>query len=211
MVCALKVHIIPGLPTDDALPVRRDRYGDYAALIRLRRARTVDAPAPDALVEPPVAHGDPADDAAPDHSPEEAPQQAATAHVASAGQRRSDAPAPQVRTQASGPVAAVAPCASTARFMRLAEYLMGRIADFCSDPGVLKRGNWDIQIPIDPALMPGCTLRLGLSHFDLTLRFDTTDAQTKQLISHHCETLKMHLDALLRQYGTSREIQIFTW
>ncbi|PLZ00288.1 hypothetical protein CY652_21845 [Burkholderia sp. WAC0059] len=133
--------------------------------------------------------------------------------AAGAGGSRQKAEAPTAdRVEAAGASAGPAPLSQEqVQFAHLAEFLLGRVADFCSDPSVLSRGHWHLQVPIDPALMPGCTLHLTLSHFDLRLRFDTSDAMSKQLISQHSDILVKRLDALLRQYGSPREIEIVTW
>jgi type III secretion control protein HpaP len=94
------------------------------------------------------------------------------------------------------------------RFAHVAEYLLNRAADFCGDRAVQTRGNWQMQIQIDPAILPGCSLQLSLSPFELMLRFDTTDVTSKTLISRHTPILKQRLAALLTERGTPREVEI---
>ncbi|MEA3118269.1 MAG: type secretion control protein HpaP [Paraburkholderia sp.] len=79
----------------------------------------------------------------------------------------------------------------------LIESIVAQVADFCSNPAVLARGQWHITIPIDSALLPGCSLSLTLSYFDLALRFETTDERSKQLILQHVATLRESLQALM--------------
>ena len=90
----------------------------------------------------------------------------------------------------------------------LAEFLLERVADFCTDDAVLSQGNWEIRLKLDPAVLPECTLYLRLSHFDLTLRFETASAKSKRLVSDHGELLKNRLEALLQSQGVTRDVAI---
>jgi type III secretion control protein HpaP len=92
---------------------------------------------------------------------------------------------------------------------RLVESIVDQVADFCSNPAVLARGDWHITIPIDPALLPACTLSLTLSHFDLTLRFDTTEERSRQLILQHATTLRESLAQVMQsRFDPARSIEI---
>lgn len=94
------------------------------------------------------------------------------------------------------------------RFARVTEYLLNQVSDFCSDRTVLENGNWQMQMQLDPDIMPGSSLHLSLSGFELMLRFDTSDPVSKALISKHAGTLKQRLTTLLEERGTPREIEI---
>ena len=92
---------------------------------------------------------------------------------------------------------------------RLVESIVAQVADFCSNPAVLERGDWHITIPIDSALLPGCTLTLTLSRFDLTLRFDTSDERSRQLILRHAMRLRESLQQVMQaRFEASRGIEI---
>jgi type III secretion control protein HpaP len=92
---------------------------------------------------------------------------------------------------------------------RFIESIVAQVADFCSNPAVLARGYWHITIPIDAALLPGCSLSLTLSYFDLTLRFDTTVEASRHLILQHVATLRESLQVLMKSRSDdSRNIEI---
>jgi len=95
-----------------------------------------------------------------------------------------------------------------ARIVGLMQFLATRVVDFCSDEAIVEHGSWTIRIKLDPALLPDCTLELGLSHFDLTLRFETDEESTRKLICRHEDDLKQKLAALLQQMDTPREVSI---
>jgi type III secretion control protein HpaP len=92
---------------------------------------------------------------------------------------------------------------------RLIESIVAQVANFCSNPAVLARGQWHITIPIDTELLPDCSLSLTLSYFDLTLRFETTDERSRQLILQHVTTLRESLQALMESRSDEpRNIEI---
>jgi hypothetical protein len=92
---------------------------------------------------------------------------------------------------------------------RLFESIVAEVAEFCAHPIVVQSGNWQITIPIDPALLPGCTLSLALSHFQLTLRFETTLESSRQLISAHVATLRATLEQLMQsRLDGTRSVEI---
>lgn len=112
-------------------------------------------------------------------------------------------------TPAAAVSAVSAPANATQDVPRLVESIVSQVADFCSNPAVLARGSWHITIPIDPALLPACTLSLALSHFDLTLRFDTTDERSRQLILKHAATLRESLEQVMQtRFDAPRSIEI---
>ena len=90
----------------------------------------------------------------------------------------------------------------------LLDYLTARVADFCTDPAVLAQGHWTMRLTLDPAILPDCTLSLTLSYFDLTLRFDSRDSTSRQLVLHHADVLKQRLEALLEQHDAPRTVEI---
>lgn len=94
------------------------------------------------------------------------------------------------------------------QLVMLVDHLANRVADFCTDPAVLAQGHWEIRLALDPAILPGCTLVLTLSHFDLTLRFEAELIRSKQLILHHGDVLKHRLEVLLVQHGVPRTVEI---
>ncbi|WP_323117784.1 type III secretion system protein SctP [Burkholderia alba] len=91
------------------------------------------------------------------------------------------------------------------RMVRVAEALASEIAPLCGDE---LAGQWDLSLPLDPALLPDTVLHLVLSRFDLRLRFDTSDAATRHLLCSHGATLHARLDTLLSHQGVSRTIEI---
>ncbi|MET1477260.1 MULTISPECIES: type III secretion system protein SctP [Burkholderia] len=116
------------------------------------------------------------------------------------------------RSEAAGPHAVVAvraPARTGQDMNRFVDSIVAEVSDFCANPIVFASGDWQITIPIDPALLPGCTLNLALSHFQLTLRFDTTDARSRELISQHAATLRTSLEAVMQsRFDGARSVEI---
>jgi type III secretion control protein HpaP len=108
------------------------------------------------------------------------------------------------------PVTAVeAPARVGNKTHQFVESIVAQVADFCSNPAVLTGGSWHITIPVSPQLLPACTLSLTLSHFDLTLRFDTTEERSRQLILQHAATLRESLEQVMQsRFDTPRNIEI---
>ena len=117
--------------------------------------------------------------------------------------------ADHVREAAQPIVAAV--FRAQANMFDLACTLAQEIAAFCGDPAVGEAGNWEVQVPLDPALLPNTTLYLSLSPFKLSLRFDTSDVDARQLLLNHGSTLERELDALLNAWGAPRDIELTVW
>ncbi|KAG0166423.1 hypothetical protein DFQ30_007218 [Apophysomyces sp. BC1015] len=92
-------------------------------------------------------------------------------------------------------------------FRRLAQ----EIAAFCGDRAINEGGTWEAQLPLDNNLLQETTLNLTLSYLTLSLRFDTADDDTKRLLLAHAPMLERELDALLRAWGTPREVQLTIW
>lgn len=116
------------------------------------------------------------------------------------------------RSEAGGPHAVVAvraPARTGQDMNRFVDSIVAEVSDFCANPIVFASGDWQITIPIDPALLPGCTLNLALSHFQLTLRFDTTDARSRELISQHAATLRTSLEEVMQnRFDGARSVEI---
>jgi type III secretion control protein HpaP len=83
--------------------------------------------------------------------------------------------------------------------------LASRIAQFCTDPIVKRAGVWEASIPLAADTVPDTVLHLSLSHYRLLLRFDTSNAQSMQLLSLHSNALREQLAMLL---GPERDIEI---
>ncbi|VWB18602.1 type III secretion system protein SctP [Burkholderia latens] len=106
-------------------------------------------------------------------------------------------------------VAVRAPARTGQDMNRFVDSIVAEVSDFCANPIVFESGDWQITIPIDPALLPGCTLSLALSHFQLTLRFDTTDARSRELISQHAATLRTSLEEVMQsRFDGARSVEI---
>ncbi|MGV2292958.1 type III secretion system protein SctP [Trinickia sp. YCB016] len=97
------------------------------------------------------------------------------------------------------------------RFLQLLGSLAREIGGFCGDPSIAEAGNWEVQLPLDPKLLPHTTLYLTLSRFSLQLRFDTPDIATKQLLLDHSALLERELDTMLRAWGEARDIELTVW
>ncbi|WP_118179578.1 type III secretion system protein SctP [Paraburkholderia phosphatilytica] len=97
------------------------------------------------------------------------------------------------------------------RVLDLVGTLAREIAGFCSDAAIANAGNWDVQMPLDEHLFPHTTLYLTLSRFIMQLRFDAADPEIKQLLLDHSSMLERELDATLRAWGESRDIQLTVW
>lgn len=106
-------------------------------------------------------------------------------------------------------VAVRAPARTGQDMNRFVDSIVAEVSDFCANPIVFESGDWQITIPIDPALLPGCTLNLALSHFQLTLRFDTTDARSRELISQHAATLHTSVEEVMQsRFDGARSVEI---
>ncbi|MET3553173.1 type III secretion system protein SctP [Burkholderia sp. 567] len=106
-------------------------------------------------------------------------------------------------------VAVRAPARTGQDMNRFVDSIVAEVSDFCANPIVVESGDWQLTIPIDPALLPGCTLNLALSHFQLTLRFDTTDERSRELISQHATTLRESLEEVMQsRFDGTRSVEI---
>lgn len=89
--------------------------------------------------------------------------------------------------------------------------LAQEIAAFCSDRSINETGTWDAQLPLDAHLLQDTTLNLTLSYSTLSLRFDTGDDDTRQLLLAHASMLERELDVLMRAWDAPRQIQLTVW
>jgi type III secretion control protein HpaP len=113
------------------------------------------------------------------------------------------------RVEAAAAAQAIGALTGATQPNQLIESIVSSVADFSSNPAVFSCSPWQITIPLDPALMPGCQLSLTLSHFDLTLRFTTADTDSQQLILQHADSLRERLESLPSlQQGTPRRVAI---
>ena len=97
------------------------------------------------------------------------------------------------------------------RFLALAVAVAQEVAAFCGDPAIAGAGNWEVQLPLDGAIFPDTMLYLSLSHFTLSLRFDTQSTQVRQLVLQYSALLERELDALLRASNAPRDIELTVW
>ncbi|MFL9864607.1 type III secretion system protein SctP [Paraburkholderia fungorum] len=97
------------------------------------------------------------------------------------------------------------------QFLELATSLANEVTAFCSDPAIGNAGNWEVQMPLDKAVLPDTTLYLSLSCFRLSLRFDTSSMETKQLLLNHSAMLEREIDSLLKAWGAPRDIELTVW
>jgi len=98
-----------------------------------------------------------------------------------------------------------------AHFLELATSLASEVAAFCADPAIGSAGNWDVQMPLDQAILPDTTLYLSLSPFQLSLRFDTSSIETKTLLLHHSTMLEREIASLLKAWNAPRDIELMVW
>jgi type III secretion control protein HpaP len=117
---------------------------------------------------------------------------------------------PRLFARASPANAAAAVTPHDAQHAPLVDYLVSTLADFCSNSAVHARGVWQLTIALDPQHLPECQLHLALSHFDLSLRFETASNDARQLISLHAAPLRVSLASLLKQSAPelTRSIEI---
>lgn len=215
-ISSRRVRDVPGAEPDDTWPGVDDasRGFDYAKLLRARSAP-----------HRPVARVTLAPQRAPAQSAQQDPDKPAqdARPAAIANRHASDDPAPvppretATDTALGSRVAHAAEPLVSSVFMRqqrmldLVGTLSREIAGFCSDSAIVNGGNWDVQMPLDEHLVPHTTLYLTLSRFIIQLRFDAPDPNVKQLLLDHSSMLERELDATLRAWGESRDIQLTVW
>lgn len=95
-------------------------------------------------------------------------------------------------------------------FLRLATFVMSEIAAFCSEPAIAG-DNWDVQMSLDPALLPDTILRMSLSPFMLRLDFDTSSSDARLLLLEHSNQLQREIALLLAAWGSPRDVELRFW
>lgn len=206
-------RIIPGAPgSPPATADTPTRRFDYAALARRARARQANVGNPDAAPETTVDESD------------LQPMQTLRRHEGSDDEGQADGAndvdeqaaahqhATLVEQVSSGSVPVVdAIFRREGQFLELATSLANEVAAFCADPAVGASGNWDVQMPIDETILADTTLYLSLSPFQLSLRFDTANIESKTLLLHHSTMLEREIGSLLRAWSAPRDIELMVW
>ncbi|WP_051983633.1 type III secretion system protein SctP [Burkholderia pyrrocinia] len=210
-------------PDDDAddgahrvpRPARSRRGIDYAELVRDARERGERAALHDALrTHGRRTRGDalrkPTDAASSDDTAADAADQSDAGANGTDDDLDADAPpaerARRLDAQVRPFVAALG--AEQVRVVELMRFVAAHVADFCSDAAVLENGNWTVRLRLDPDLLPGCTLELHLSYFDLALRFDADAPDIRQLVCRHVHVLHEQLANLLHRLAVARHVSI---
>lgn len=188
------------LPRNEPAPAAGGRQRALRQQFRHAYAEPSAAPAP---IEAGAAEADPRRDDVPDRP-----------HAA-------EAERPQVESVARHGAAPRAPAAERGLAARIARAcardeqanlrnarLAAIIARFCNAPAILDHGAWQLQIAIDPALLPATRLHLTLSSCRLSLRFETGEHDTRRVILDNSEELRHRLHALL---PAQIEVDIVCW
>ncbi|AIO69969.1 type III secretion system protein SctP [Burkholderia oklahomensis] len=102
-------------------------------------------------------------------------------------------------------------CERQQRYLRVVGMLAREIGAFCGDRAIASAGNWEVQLTLDPELLPHTTLFLALSRFDIRLRFDVSDRETRDLLLAHSAQLERELDKVMRSWGNARDIHLSVW
>jgi type III secretion control protein HpaP len=92
--------------------------------------------------------------------------------------------------------------------LELATSLARHIAAFCGDDAINKAGTWEAQLPLDESILPRTSLHLSLSRHKLSLRFDTPEIDSRQLLLNHSAILENELSAQLSAWGHPRDIEL---
>jgi Type III secretion protein (HpaP) len=130
---------------------------------------------------------EPAPPGAPDPAPWRPLAWAAGANTASGDGRGSD--------DAPGGPQAVQAAAASDEAPPWVKDMVQQVALLCAE-GDPRFQCWSVTLPMDPAVLPDCELRLALSPDEMTLRFRTGSAQSSALVSKHRDTLRTRLQAL---------------
>lgn len=99
-------------------------------------------------------------------------------------------------------------CARDERTSLRMARLAAVIGDFVNTPAVIDSGCWEMQIALDPALLPATRLRLSLSSWRLSLRFESNDRDARCVILDNSRELQHRLQALLPAHI---DIDIVCW
>jgi Type III secretion protein (HpaP) len=85
------------------------------------------------------------------------------------------------------------------------EYVAATVRNFCNDPDVQANDGWTVRLSLNENILPSTTLHLSLSLHWLLLRFDCGDAQSRQVIAKHRDTLQTTLEETI---APKREVSI---
>ncbi|OAJ61461.1 hypothetical protein A6V36_24100 [Paraburkholderia ginsengiterrae] len=210
MIESRSLRIIPGdIAAEQQADEARSRAFDYAGLARRARLQRL-------AVRSQIAGNEQVKDENNDHGrprlfesrdDEDSDQSTEAGDRLTAGQREA------VTQRVSGATLPVVDALfrTQGQFLELATSLATEVTAFCANPAIGNAGNWEVQIPLDPAVLPDTTLYLSLSCFVLSLRFDTSSAETKQLLLNHSAMLEREIDSLLKAWGAPREIELTVW
>ncbi|WP_133645789.1 type III secretion system protein SctP [Paraburkholderia flava] len=149
--------------------------------------------------QPADSQSNPSSDAQPfamPHQQAAQPQPLAQAQTQSQAQPQTQTQTQPQRVEAASSTQTIAALDNKQPSAPLIDSIVSSVADFCANPVVFSCSPWHLTVPLDPALLPGCQLSLMLSHFDLTLRFSTSDTASQQLILRHADALKERLEIL---------------
>lgn len=84
-------------------------------------------------------------------------------------------------------------------------YVTATISNFCNDPEVQANDGWTVRLSLNETILPSTTLHLSLSRQWLLLRFECGDAQSRQVIAQHRDTLQTALEEAI---APRREVSI---
>jgi hypothetical protein len=169
------VQAVRLLPRSDAAPAGRARALRGRFQDRLAPGADESGPAPpddDAAPDADARGPQPVPDAVPDAAPPIAAEPALSRRVVHACMREEHA---------------------SLRIARLAAV----IGEFVNAPAILDSGCWELQIALDPALLPATRLRLHLSSCRLSLRFESADRDARCVILDNSRELQRRLQAQL--------------
>ncbi|MGU7843994.1 type III secretion system protein SctP [Burkholderia sp. AW33-5] len=221
-ISSRQLRIIPGSPTTTPSPTSKRRV-DFAALARSRTHRN-----PTTRNGAPVPHdSDAGSPPAPSsESCSEAPPQADSATYSPTAPLDEPLDDNPVMEPATCEVHsrelfehvrnAIAPAVSVIverqeHFLQIAGMLSREIGAFCGDSAIVSAGNWEVQMTLDPELLPHTTLHVAVSRFTIRLRFDVSDRETRDLLLTHSNLLERELDKVMRSRGEARDIQLSVW
>jgi type III secretion control protein HpaP len=77
------------------------------------------------------------------------------------------------------------------------EQLANNLATFCNDQAVIDSEGWHVRIPLRPDVLPDTTLDMNVSVHWIHMRFATTDADARRLVSLYSDELEQMLQQAL--------------
>ncbi|WP_174989127.1 type III secretion system protein SctP [Burkholderia lata] len=92
------------------------------------------------------------------------------------------------------------------RFRESMTPFVHQMAQFCSSDAIRLAGNWNARLVLDERILASTTLNLSLSHFDLSLAFETRDPATRQFLTAHLDELEQALRVSLHALGRSKDV-----